>query len=821
MNGMRMPKENFYDNSAFRNFSRSDVEKYFPLLLTDIEKKVLEKRYDSDGNTNLSLREIGRAIGISSSRASDVLKQIKAKVTLFSEYNKNKIISLIKSEDVVNNLDFTNYYNRLCLDIITIIDKYNNNDDLNIMEDVLLSYYMEIEDCIDTYCPQIRIDSKTKQLIETIQEIDILPSRTTKDEDLAVLFENGGNQRFYYDNLLRWIPNILCKKKNNKILYPIERNKLYEYMEICLKLNDSSLINLDDRLSDVNSISVSEDILKEEISKLDNPVLQSVLYDIFGLNSSNSFKDYTQISKEVPYSVSYIFKIVSRFKESVDYLRGKSNYQIICELNNKRKKIGNKMIISNNALTLIEYIDIYHSCDNNQYYLYLKRNIPGIIKKIDNDIVLTYKERQLLNEYELISKKLSEFGRKGQFIESIHKFKGKFNKSDRDKLVFDSGKKQLSYYYDLRSSVNYILRKMYDGIKISYKEQKLLEDYYDIKQVFDLYSKTNDLIYTINVLHRLPRRKTDGISEITFDDGKDQYNYYINLKNTVDSINRRESDVLTLEDIEAIDNYNKVQEALIKNSKTNELIEIIDTVKRAPLSGVDDVKFRDGTSSYGYYMKLRDKYYHIIINNSDYEELSKLDKIIVKDYLTVKKHVEMYSKKSQLINNIKRIRRIPSKDEAALFNDGTNQRRYYYNLVNCARKLEQRYNNGEVLNLHDLELIDDYYQISNVLSFFQCREKNNKELIIKLCEDNGIDISKNESLLNKSFYEIYTKMIYLKENGFSLCDKSGIVNKIFFISELDMINVYGISIDDLLDKYINGDCNSLGNSYVKKTVLKK
>ena len=58
MNGMRMPKENFYDNSAFKNFSRSDVEKYFPLLLTDIEKKVLEKRYDSDGNTNLSLIEM-------------------------------------------------------------------------------------------------------------------------------------------------------------------------------------------------------------------------------------------------------------------------------------------------------------------------------------------------------------------------------------------------------------------------------------------------------------------------------------------------------------------------------------------------------------------------------------------------------------------------------------------------------------------------------------------------------------------------------------------------------------------------------------------
>ena len=118
-------------------------------------------------------------------------------------------------------------------------------------------------------------------------------------------------------------------------------------------------------------------------------------------------------------------------------------------------------------------------------------------------------------------------------------------------------------------------------------------------------------------------------------------------------------------------------------------------------------------------------------------------------------------------------------------------------------------------------MIDDYNQLSNVLSFFQSRKNNNNDLIVKLCLDNNIDISKNESLLNKSFYEVYIKMQYLKENNIPLYNKYGLLHELFFISEVNMINIYGISVDELLEKYIDGSTDSIGNEYVKIAVLKK
>ena len=82
--------------------------------------------------------------------------------------------------------------------------------------------------------------------------------------------------------------------------------------------------------------------------------------------------------------------------------------------------------------------------------------------------------------------------------------------------------------------------------------------------------------------------------------------------------------------------------------------------------------------------------------------------------------------------------------------------------------------------------------------------RKNKSNLIELCNRYGIDIKKYKELLNKSYDELYVKICFLLDNniviisGDSLCD-------IFFMSDIDMQDKYGISLKELLDKYISRD----------------
>lgn len=824
--------ENFYYNDAFKGMNIDDIKKSFPLLLTDAEARVFEKRYDDDGNVQFSTREIGRMLNISAARVSETLIQIKNKVLLFSKDMKNQFIDYIKNgNNIIDNYDLKKYYKRLRLDIVSIIKKYNDKGILNPLEKELLNIYLEIDECIDNYAFEIRLSDKAKIIIEYISNNGELPSRCSKDYDYNLTFDDGTFLRYYYDNLFGYITKISHKKKNHKILNPHEKDILCEYISIKSLLdNKNNLNSIDDKI-DLNSIcyeNFNENYLIMDIENLDNKQYIDIVKDAFGLNNG-VFKSYSEIAYDYGCSPAYVFKVVERFKNKISYLNGLSNIQIINMINEKRKSNGIEGIISNKLYLLLKNVEESKSYENNVYYLYLKRIIPKIIKKINGNEELNAKEKQLLFEYEKNKEKLSLYEKKGMFIKVIHDHKGYFTKNERDTLLFDDGSRLFTYYYHLRSNVNYYLQKQARGEVLLYKEQKCLEDYYDIKNVFNMYSKTSKLVDTINILHRLPRRKTNGVNEALFDDGSDQYNYYINLKNSYDSIVRRGKGFVSLEEIEILDDYNRIKEALLRNKYNNvyQLIDIINNTKRAPLSGYNDVKFSDGKSSYNYYMKLREKYYAILMSNKNFCSLNNDEKDIIDLYLLVKKNIDKYSKKKQLIETIKRVKRVPGgavdvsgNKEVMLFDDGSNQRRYYYNLASEAKKLEERYNNGELLNLHDLELIDDYHEIQDVLSFFNKRKEDNINCIKRLCYDNKIDITLNEGILKKSVYEVYVKIKYLLDNNIELVNDNGIVNSIFYMSDYELLNKYNISINLLIDEYINGYENSYGKSYKKKAIKK-
>ena len=90
------------------------------------------------------------------------------------------------------------------------------------------------------------------------------------------------------------------------------------------------------------------------------------------------------------------------------------------------------------------------------------------------------------------------------------------------------------------------------------------------------------------------------------------------------------------------------------------------------------------------------------------------------------------------------------------------------------------------------------------------RKRENKKLIMEVCLKCNIDTKINKSILNKSYEEVYAKICYLEESKQDEAEqrdmniiKNGKLHEIFFMSDLNMQIKYGISLDALMNKYIN------------------
>ena len=82
------------------------------------------------------------------------------------------------------------------------------------------------------------------------------------------------------------------------------------------------------------------------------------------------------------------------------------------------------------------------------------------------------------------------------------------------------------------------------------------------------------------------------------------------------------------------------------------------------------------------------------------------------------------------------------------------------------------------------------------------RRDENKVNIKKICKYYNMDINKNKSLLIKSCNEVYAKICYLIDNNISFCDNNGIVNELFFMSDINMQAKNNISIKELIENYV-------------------
>ncbi len=80
--------------------------------------------------------------------------------------------------------------------------------------------------------------------------------------------------------------------------------------------------------------------------------------------------------------------------------------------------------------------------------------------------------------------------------------------------------------------------------------------------------------------------------------------------------------------------------------------------------------------------------------------------------------------------------------------------------------------------------------------------KNNKEELKELCKVYGIDIKLNQSILNKPYNEVMAKIAFLGDIGEPIIVDSRL-HSIFFMADINMQMIYNISMEDLLNKYIN------------------
>ena len=78
--------------------------------------------------------------------------------------------------------------------------------------------------------------------------------------------------------------------------------------------------------------------------------------------------------------------------------------------------------------------------------------------------------------------------------------------------------------------------------------------------------------------------------------------------------------------------------------------------------------------------------------------------------------------------------------------------------------------------------------------------RKNKDIVIELCNEYDIDYQSEKSVLNKSYLELYVKIMFLRDNNIPIV-LNGKLHEIFFMSDLNMQVKYQVSLENLIEKY--------------------
>ena len=345
-------------------------------------------------------------------------------------------------------------------------------------------------------------------------------------------------------------------------------------------------------------------------------------------------------------------------------------------------------------------------------------------------------------------------------IDSIHNLppvKGK------NKMIFDvDGTIQRLYYNKLQKNASIIQEKMDNDERITDDEKRMLEDFQEIEKHLEKIVPSHrvlELVESINELKRLPRTKklNGGRSEKKFSNGVDQRRFYDVLVADIKRIKLKDQSSLSRLEKQKLVDYNFIMEVLNRYA--------------------DQQRHRYAITSY-------EKWIDILKSKTE-------------NYIeTMIKH-----KKGNL-NKIK-----SSNPEDLVFDDGSDKILFCNNLRSKVASIKRKAEQGREISLLDKAKIQCNERIKNVESFFPNKYYKNKMLIKELCNQYNIDYPKNTKLIAKSYGEVYSKLMYLIENNMPITCDNGELNKIFYMADLNMQAEFGISLDDIVSKYIYGDTN--------------
>lgn len=410
-----------------------------------------------------------------------------------------------------------------------------------------------------------------------------------------------------------------------------------------------------------------------------------------------------------------------------------------------------------------------------------------------------------------------------------------------EKTFIPDGVNQKSYYNYLKSKVIKINNKLNKSIPLSKKEQQTIDEYNEIQAQLDKIEQTieisdyaKQLIETIHIIHRLPKQTKN--AEFVFSDGKNQRAYYDSLQNCINNISKITRPLTRLEKQKMLE-YQEIIKVLkiYKRYSTRKLTreqkkqEIIETIKRTHhnlrvTKNIED-KFSNGAIQKFYYYNLRS----IVMNlqeESKNRKLTEKEIQLINDLKEIDDAINKYCEKQdynqinifndkvkQLIKIINKLQKRPiaardnKKHEGVKFSDGTDSRNFLDRLLFLNSRINQKIQNNQPLTEREILIQKSYIKLINILSFYPIHKKDNKKEIENLCSTFNIDIENNKSLYNKSAGELYSKIMYLIDNNIEITDDNGQVNSIMYISDINMKRTYNITLEELLNTYINGKEN--------------
>lgn len=581
-----------------------------------------------------------------------------------------------------------------------------------------------------------------------------------------------------------------------------------------------------------------EEQIIDGVKSLQIEYAYEIIIRYYGLHN-NTITPLKVIAKELNIDKDKVDKICRAAIRKLDILRGIPHKDIIKQINSERKKDNKPFIISFRTRQLINDINEKKRTpkkgdeDPNLlvHYHHIRSNYH---KQICNSNDNNYDEQAII-EYQLVRKTLDKFSKKTMYINTIHELHRppRFTKHGDPEKVFPDGKNQSYYYNSLSKHVIDIKKKQENNIPLSLKEIELYEDYTDIQKVVSYYKKEKQLIETISSSHVIPKALSlSGISEKKFNDGTDQGDFYLYVekqrKTILEKIKNNQS--LTLFEENIIKLYDNIQDIIKQkssNTKKDQIIATIHKLHRPPKSkkynnGISEATFPNGADQGDYLIRMKKRVKDLVEKKENGIELSSNEEKTIQEYLEIDRTIDLYSKTTQLIKCINELHRLP---KTAHSNNGIPERKtesgtdlgqYYFSLDLYAKQYSDITPNYEAVYNYQMKKLKEYQKIKNVLSFYRISKKNNRGHVLKLCERYNIDININNSLLRKSYWEVYIKLQYLIDQNISVTNSNGVVHEIFFMSEIDMTNKYHVTIDDLTNTYINGDVDRDEKPLIKK-----